>query len=662
MSVTSQLRLLLAAGATGAAGLLLLERAAATWLATPPTRLAPSASPTATAPLLPPPAPTLDDAPAVASYRLDVQLDADRRTLRGEAVIRWRNTARLAVEELWFHLYLEAFAHPRTLLLRDPWRRHRGGLPPVPGGLELSSLTADELGELDLWPGRDRHSPGDPDDGTDVRVPLPRPIAPGEHLTLRAPFVARLPSLVERTGFAEDFVFAGQWFPKLARLEPDGTWAHFAFHPQAEFYADFGDYDATLTLPATMVVGATGEQLEASVDGAQRRLRFRARGVHDFAWTAWDGFRERRTQVGATAVRILYPKGQGANASRSLLAIHAAMPRLSAWYGPYPHPTLTVVHPPRFAAAAGGMEYPTLITTGGSFASSLGTRAIETLTVHELAHQWFQGLIASNEQRWPLLDEGLASYAEARLLREMYGDSAAVALPGLSLSADALRRAHAASHAHDEVAAQPAAAFAGFASIAGLAYAKTAVTLDTLARSYGEEQLARALSRYAREQRFRHPTWNDWVEAVRQEVGVEAARSLVTALAERGWINFVAERPSCEPPVSVAGEDGTARATTTTRCRALVRRHGTIPLPVVIELRFADGTRERLPWEGPEPWLAVEREGPAALVAVRVDPDRRVPLDTNRLDDAATTAPRSAWYSLERLTYWAALGLGWLGP
>ncbi len=609
------------------------------------------------------PTPAPGSPPAVASYHITARFDAEAHAIVGEAVIRWRNASGVAVDELWLHQYLQAFAHPNTLYLRDATRRHGRGQLGTPGGLAVERLLAYELGAVDLWPQRAPHSPGDPADDTDIRVPLPRPIAPGEPLTLTASFVAHLPGLVERTGYVGRFVFAGQWFPKLARLEPDGTWAHFAFHPQAEFYADFGDYDVSLDVPAPLLVGATGERVEDRVEGDRRHLRLLARGVHDFAWTAWDGFRERQESLGDVTVRVLFPRGHRRNVEHAMAAIRFAWPRLAERYGPYPYSTLTVVHPPAFAAAAGGMEYPTLITTGGPWFASFGTRAVESVTLHELAHQWFYGLLASNEHQSPVLDEGVTSYVEGRLLREAYGAGSAVAWPGLAISMDALRRAHAAAHVHDDVVTQPAPAFSDFSSIGALVYSKAAVTLDTLGRTHGEAALDRALGRYAREQRFAHPRFADLSSAVAREVGAGAAAQLAVALGERGWVNFVAEEPRCAPaPPPPAAEPGLDADEPLTRCRALVRRHGTLRFPVEIELTYADGHRERARWDGEGPWHAIERSGATELVAVRVDPERRIPLDTQRLDDAATTRPRAPSRSLERLAYLGALGLGWLSP
>src|SRR5690554_1002162 len=135
----------------------------------------------------------------------------------------------------------------------------------------------------------------------------------------------------------------GQWFPKLARREPDGRWAHFAFHPHAEFYADFGDYDVTLEVPAGFVVGATGQRIEQRVTGERRTERYRAEAVHDFAWAAWDGFEVEERTVGATKITLLAPPHTAPARAATWESLEHALPYLGALYGPYPHPTLTVV-------------------------------------------------------------------------------------------------------------------------------------------------------------------------------------------------------------------------------------------------------------------------------------------------------------------------------
>src|SRR5690606_30341099 len=166
----------------------------------------------------------------------------------------------------------------------------------------------------------------------------------------------QLPEIVERTGYSGSYHFAGQWFPKLAKRETDGTWVHFPFHPQGEFYADFGNYEVTLDVPRHFVVGATGRRLNATTRGARQQLTYRQKNVTDFAWVAWDGFQSISETIAGVDVLLLYPEGYAEHAARSLEALSGALPHFNRSYGRYPYGTLTVVHPPEHALDSGGME------------------------------------------------------------------------------------------------------------------------------------------------------------------------------------------------------------------------------------------------------------------------------------------------------------------
>ncbi len=624
----------------------------------------------------PPPAPeAATRAAAVASYVLDARLDSAGHLITGKGTLTWVNTASTPTRELWFHLYLNAFKNDKTVFLRSPFGAGRSGEHASDWGyIDVSRLSIRELGGKDLWPDAARTSPDDPDDQTDIRLPLPSEVAPGATLTIDFEWTSRLPSIVERTGYSGSFHLVGHWFPKLARREPDGRWAHFAFHPQAEFYADFGSYRVTLDVPAEMVVGATGKQTNSESLGPRRRVSFEADSVHDFAWTAWPDFRERLERVEGVEVRFLYPPGHDANARDSALAVRFALPHFNRLYGAYPHPTLTVVHPPEHAKNAGGMEYPTFITTGGPWwAAWSGVRAVEGVTVHELGHQWFQGIVATNEYDWPFLDEGLTTFAEVRALDARHGPPSLFSFGGASVSGSAARRAVAIPRGHDTAIAQPAARFPGFNSVGALVYARTSIALESVGNAWGHTALERAFESYTRRERFRHPSPKSFLGDVREHVGADAHDALHAALFEKGWVDYELGELTCvesAAPSGVFGDDDARKTTPREKaeerpeksCRALVRRKGTLRFPVTVELIFQTGKRERRRWDGREEWATFDTRGDEELVAAIVDPERAILLDETFANNARRKRHEFGHRTLERLTYAAQLALGAFGP
>src|SRR5262249_30287177 len=150
-----------------------------------------------------------------------------------------------------------------------------------------------------------------------------------------------------------------------------------------------------------------------------------------------------------TAIHCLYPPGYDGVVDREISTARFALERYGAAFGRYPYPTLTIVHPPTRAEEAGGMEYPTLITTGGPPFPPAWLHTIEAVTMHEFGHQYFYGLVGTNEEKWPMLDEGVNSWAETHFLAEMLGPGSYVDAVGLSIGAIETQRAIGVEVGHD---------------------------------------------------------------------------------------------------------------------------------------------------------------------------------------------------------------------
>ena len=629
------------------AGGLLLALLASRWSPPSLASLASLGSPLDTAPPALPDA-VREHADPVASYTLRARLDPVAHLVHGEGTLTWRNTSRVPQQELYVHLYLNAFESERSVFLRTPYEGFRGApAPGEHGSIDVTRFAVREMEGRHVWPEGRPTTPGDPDDRTDIRVPLPRPVAPGEQITIDLAWDAHLPRIALRTGHFGSFHLVAQWFPKVARLEPDGRWAHFPFHRLSEFYADFGAYDVTIDTPDTYLVGATGRLVAESRAAARIERRFVQDDVHDFAFAAWDRFRElTATTDDGIAIRALYPPGEEDAAALEVDIARFGLAHFGALLGPYPYRTLTIVHPPAGADEAGGMEYPTLITTGGAWDRPFtGGRGLASLTLHELAHQWFQGMVATDEHRYPYLDEGLTTWAELDALRARYGASTAARLPGLDLDLTAIHRAGALITGPDGPIARPATEFQSGLEYGGLVYTRMSTLIDTLARVHGEETIRGAIAHYARAHRFAHPGPDDLIASIRAAAGDSAAAALRTALFEGARVDYLVAE------LSPAHD------------YALVRRRGDLAFPVDIDLHAADGTTHRVRWDAAERAARIPYTGDSHLVAAVIDPDHRVLLDedlTNnaRRLDRAWIAPRV----LERATFAAGALLWALTP
>lgn len=611
----------------------------------------------------------------VADYTLRATLDPAAHLVHGEGTITWRNTSTTPVHELWMHLYLNAFKNERSAFLRERVGGRGSTTPEDWGWIDVRKLVlrTSDAAPIDLWPAAELRRPGDEDE-TDAHVPLPVAIEPGEAVQLDVVFDDKLPAIVERTGYRGSYHMVGQWFPKVARLEHDGTWAHFPFHHLAEFYADYGTYDVTLDVPEAYTLGATGPVTEWHVADGRRVERHVQTDVHDFAWTAWDAWQVARETIDGVEVTLLYPRGFTRIAQRELATLRFGLPYYSAHYGRYPYKVLTVVHPQEDAAESGGMEYPTLITGMGSWMTPPGVLVPELVTLHEMGHQWFYGLVATNELAWPFLDEGLNQFAEQDGMGKWRGDSSVVDLAGLSVSDATICAVGGTLGVHDEPVAQAANAFSTGQNYGALVYDRTASVVETLRRVYGDEPVMRALGRYARRFRFAHPGPDDLIAVFEEVLGVHVAATLRSALFDKGWVDYVVEGVSAHEAVRAAGmfdADGKrqkvepgARDEGGWDNAVLVRRRGTLSLPVDVEFFLADGTTRREHWDGEGESRRFWWHGPSAVRSATVDPEDHVMIDMNLAnnrgssDGHGASAPRT----LERATYWMQLALTAVSP
>ena len=612
----------------------------------------------------------------VVDYTMTAELDPGAHTVHGEGKIFWRNTSSQPVHEVWLHLYLNAFKNEQSTFMREPTFGGRGAEGVTDWG--TIDVRRFAMNGGDLWPGADKTGgrPGDLDE-TDVRVPLNDEIPAGGSATFEMTWDDKLPNVVERTGYYESFHMIGQWFPKIARLEPDGRWAHFPFHHLAEFYSDFGTYDVTLKAPKNFVLGATGPVVESHDEGNLHVERHVQGDVHDFAWTAYDQFQIRSETIDGVFVRVLFPRGFGYAAERELATIRFAMPHYGKRYGRYPYNVLTLVHPPSGATEAGGMEYPTLITTGGPWYGPPGVRELELVTIHEFGHQWFYGMLASDEVSWPFLDEGMNSYAEQEGLRAWLGAGNVVDLFGLKVGDAELEAAWPGSRVHDAPVAQPAFEFPTSDHYGGLVYARTAAIFETVDRTWGRELGAKAIGRYARRARFRHPTPEDLLASYEEVLGPDVRAMLEEALFHKGWVDFKVESihtPRVTPALGIFDRDGkreTVKPSDAPSGKAeydgfvLVCRQGTLVMPVDVELTFEDGTNQRIRWDGKgteddkeNTWARLPFHGSSPVAFAVIDPDHAVVVDqdpTNNFLRAGGASPPPSGRVAERLTYAAQL-------
>jgi hypothetical protein len=618
-----------------------------------------------------------------ASYVLEARYDPASRHVTGTARLTWTNRSDVPQRTLWFHAYWNAFKDSDSTFSREENGGNRSGTGSYGrrdwGWTELRSARLPDGTDVRPTLRWEQPDDGNSGDQTVFTLTLPAPVPPHGQVTIDLAWEARVPKLVSRTGVERKYTLFGQWFPKIGVLEvpPERgvrtpSWNCHQFHATTEFYADFGSYDAALTVPRTMVVGATGVRTgrTENADGTVTH-RFHQDDVIDFAWVAWEGavevsdvFRsEGLPEVGLTAI---VPAAARRTAPQVLAAAKLTLEHAGRHWLPYPYPHLTLVGPPVGAnLESGGMEYPTFVTV---YARTDPVEPRDVLVweiaVHELTHNWWQGMVASNEFEEAWLDEGVDTWATTEIMNAagLRWDLAQLLPPGTRWLLGPLVRSDI-----PEGNLRPAGTFPRFqssiarpgwrfrtASEAGRStYGRAAAALSTLEQVVGRETFARIMRTYAERWAFHHPSTDDFLQ-VASEVSGKDLRPLGNALfrSTLGLDDAVVElrcTPVAPPWGFVDAGGGTpsfkprSRPTPggNVRCETLVERRGDLPLPLEVQLTFEDGTtlREKVP--AGEVWSRITTERPlpgGRVKQAEVHPGSRPAIDSQPLNDVRSRA------------------------
>jgi hypothetical protein len=610
--------------------------------------------------------------PRTASYAISVSLDPQTKILKGEEVLTWKNPSNDVIQDLQFHLYLNAFRNNQSTMMRESGAARLGERmsEAESGWIDITSLRTsdgeDLVGALEFI---------QPDDGNDndrtlARIPLRRPIPPRQSMTLRIGFTAKLPLVTERSGFLRDFFMVGQWFPKIAVYEPAGTrsaargrWNAHQYHAVGEFYADFGVYDVSLTVPSSYVVGATGSRLTERLNpDTTRTVMYHAEDVHDFAWTASPAFVEVTDRWEHVLIRTLMQPSHVHQARRYISAAKATLGFFDRHVGRYPYPVMTIVDPPYDAVmSAGGMEYPTLITAGTHWTAGEWERYTENVTVHELGHNYWYGIVANNESEEAWLDEGINQYYQTRIMDEVYGPKTSVLdLAGLRIGDFEVTRASY-LRSRNPMAAPIATIPWRFptGTYGAITYSKTAAVLTTMERMLGRTTMDSVMRTYFERWAFRHPDGKDFLatcnEVVRRLHGTRFGENLDwffdqtiygTGLCDYQLTSLRANRftrPGSDTSTAPLFES-----------RVVVSRLGEVRIPVSVLVHFDNGNEVLEEWDGAARVTEFTYRRPEKVVWAKVDPEGILALDADLSNNSRTLAPSTGpvWKYTTKLIFW----------
>ena len=600
-------------------------------------------------------------------YSISVSYDPKKFEIAGQETLAYWNLSPDTLSEIYFHLYLNAFrsgSHmARAGARRENWRienlpaRRQGGQwidrATILGGDSLRVVTDDTI----------------------ARMGLPEALAPGESVIVCLSFRSKIPDVPDRMGRSGKGIFAAQWYPRVCVYDRFG-W-HTEQHLGNEFYGDFGAFDVRITLPGSFLVAHTGTLVnpaEVLPDSILQRLRapgdsavtiwdrskdrapsdstakkalelprtwvIHADSVHDFAWACDEKWIWRRARWSGIDV-FTYHRASDAKRWNEMATEGARMMEvMNRRFGPYPYPRFSFVEEP---IGAGGVEFPNIVWITPR-PSTTGLRRLEYLFAHELAHNWFYGMVGNNETAQAFLDEGLTSYSETALMETQYGREGNLTLPRrpawLYPRDDSRRQAlrgyfELQARGIEEPAVTHSDRFKNPAAYYPSVYHKANIGLWTLRSIAGEERFDQAIRDYFGTWRFHHPYAEDFFAAMNHSLG---------ASYDWFWEGYFLRTDAID--VALKGVR-TTKVTSSYDVELRLRSRGGIDPPVPVAFRDRNG-HEITRTIPREVFLGAAGEGvyrttlPFKPAEVELDPKFTLP-DLSWSDNRTSRWPRLQW-------------------
>ncbi len=486
-----------------------------------------------------------------ANYAIHVTLNDSLHRLSGMANIEYTNHSPNTLTEIYFNLWANAHQNrEKTALARQMMRKGMTRLL-YAADKDLGGFTSIDfsINNQKLQWTYDKNNP-------DIaNIQLKNPLKTGESVQISVPFTLKIPASISRLGHIGQSYQMTQWFPEVAVYDKNG-WNPMPNLMQGEFYSDFGKFDVHITLPDNYIVAATGtlqnesekEFLQHQVDTTNiwikngmntkkmlpnssktlKTLHYTAEKVHDFAWFADKQFYVQRSSIPQKSLEnseknieswAFFTDIDAKLWTRATDYINRSLIFYSEKVGTYPYAHATAVQSALSAGA--GMEYPMITVIG----EARNAQELDIVITHEVGHNWFYGILATNERVHAWMDEGMNSYYEARYTRNFYGsDDASHFIPeflskpikGKSI-AQLLYLTQARRHAEQPIETNSDDLTTMNYGLA--AYQKPSLILRYLENYVGTEKFDAIMQGFYQKWQFKHPQPEDFKEHWESSLG-----------------------------------------------------------------------------------------------------------------------------------------------
>ncbi|MDR5658874.1 M1 family metallopeptidase [Serpentinicella sp. ANB-PHB4] len=342
-------------------------------------------------------------------YNMDITFIEDKMSLKGSQQVLFTNNTGRELENIYFHLYPNIFKCESTAPFEktDMDRAYPRGFDP--GYIQINSVEKNNSRATYKVMG---------DDDALLRVTLKEPIKPNKQVTLSIKYKVRLPFSMGRMGYGKNTVNMANFFPILSVYDHNG-WNLDPYYPIGDpFYSDISNYRVKVSLPKTYTLATTGNVMNQQERKGNIVYDIEAEQVRNFAMVASERFDVRSAKASERTTVKSYTI-EGIKAEQALQYGVDAITIFNQMIGIYPYEQLSIAASDFFI---GGMEYPNLVIIGKHLYDRDEDFPLEYVIVHEVAHQWWYGLVGNNEVKEPWIDEALTEYTTLLYFEKKYGE------------------------------------------------------------------------------------------------------------------------------------------------------------------------------------------------------------------------------------------------
>lgn len=467
------------------------------------------------------------------NYDITVSLNDTAKTLDGYLKLHYYNHSPDTLKFIWFHLWPNAYKNDRTAFSDQLLENGRTDF----------YFSAEEkrgyINRLDFRVNKTTAGLEDHPEHQDiVKLILPVPLAPGQSAIIETPFHVKLPYNFSRSGYLDGSFQITQWYPKPAVYDRKG-WHEMPYLDQGEFYSEFGAFNVSITVPKEYIVAATGKVQAKDSLGTDNTYHYSQRNIHDFAWFADKRFKvlQDTMQLSGRTIDVYAYFRQSKNNNdweQSIPMIKAAIRTKSMWIGEYPYDIVSVVQKP--GKYDGGMEYPTITL----ISTPPDSEGLDDVINHEVGHNWFYGILGSNERTHPWMDEGMNSYYDKRYMNQQYGKADSVKSKTFfekRMPTDAeVTLLETLTHIRRDQPIETTSEKFSYINYGLVAYKKTALWLEKLEAETGTAVFNRIMQEYYNRWKFKHPYPEDF-KAVAEEISGKNLDAVFSLLSKQGNLN-----------------------------------------------------------------------------------------------------------------------------